>query len=81
MISAPESPSTSEWWIFVSRATRSFWSPWIRYASQSGRARSSGRSTMRATCSASFASVPGAGRASSRTWNARSKCGSSIQYG
>jgi hypothetical protein len=29
MISLPEIPSTTEWWIFVSSATRPPSSPWI----------------------------------------------------
>ena len=79
MISAPDRPSTSEWWIFVSIAARFAPRPWIRYTSQSGRERSSGRATMRATCSASFSSLPGGDSASSRTWKSRSKSGSSTQ--
>ena len=81
MISAPDMPSTAAWWILVSSAMQPSVRPWIRYTSHSGRDRSSGRAKMRATCSASFASVGGGGSASSRTWYSRSKSGSSIQYG
>jgi len=79
MISAPDMPSITEWWIFVITALCPPLSPWIRYSSHSGRARSSGRDTIRATCSASCSSLPGGGSASSRTWYSRSKSGSSIQ--
>ena len=68
MISAPDSPSTTAWWIFVSTATLPLSSPSITYSSHSGRARSSGRETIRATCSASWSSLPGAASAISRTW-------------
>ena len=79
MISAPEIPSISAWWIFVSIAMCPDPSPEIRYSSQSGLARSSGREVIRATCSASWGSLPGAGSASSRTWKSRSKSISSTQ--
>ena len=79
--SAPDIPSTAAWCILVSSATRPSRSPWMTYSSHSGRARSSGRATIRATCSASCWSSPGAGSASSRTWNSRSNASSSTQYG
>ena len=78
-ISFPDTPSTTEWWILVSSAARSSCSPWIRYSSHSGRARSSGRAKIRATVSASLPSSPGGGTADSRMWKSRSKSGSSTQ--
>ena len=67
MISAPESPSMTAWWIFVRTATQPLSSPSITYSSHSGRARSSGREMIRATWSASWESLPGAASAISRT--------------
>ena len=68
MISAPDMPSITAWWILVSSALLPEPRPSIRYSSQSGRLRSSGRLKMRATCAASCASDPGVGSAISRTW-------------
>ena len=68
MISAPDRPSITEWWIFVRTATSPDSWPSITYSSHSGRARSSGRDMIRATWSASCWSVPGDASAISRTW-------------
>src|SRR3954468_8646289 len=62
-------------------AVRGPLSPVIRYSSHNGRLRSSGRACRAATCSASWASLPGEGSARERTWNSMSKSGSSTQYG
>ena len=58
-ISAPDAPSIVAWCIFVSWAMRPPSTPSITYSSHSGRDRSSGRATMRATTSASCSAVAG----------------------
>ena len=79
--STPDAPSMVAWWSLVNSPTSPPCRPVMTYHSQSGRVRSSGRAASRDTCSASWASSPGAGRASSRMWYSRSRSPSSTQYG
>ena len=82
MISLPLMPSTTEWWILVSSATRALGQPVDDVElPQRPRRGPAGARTGAETVSASWRSSPGGGIAVSRTWNSRSKSGSSTQYG
>ena len=68
MMSTPEMPSTSAWWVFDSIAKRSPSSPSTSQISQSGLSRSSCWAKTRPARSFSCSSEPGAGSAVERTW-------------
>ena len=68
MMSTPEMPSTSAWWVFESIAKRSPSSPSTSHTSQSGLSRSSCWEKTRPARSISWRSEPGEGRAVARTW-------------
>ena len=80
MISLPEMPSTTEWWILVSSATRPSGEPVDDVELPQRPAAVERAAEQRAaTVSASWRSSPGGGTAVSRTWKSRSKSGSSAQ--
>ncbi len=73
--------SSTQWCSFETMANKSPSSCSMTHVSQSGRARSSGWTLMRATFYFSSSIVPGRGSAAWRTWKSRLKCGSSIHTG
>ena len=80
-MSTPETPSTSAWWVLVTKAKRLRVSPWTIHSSQSGFVRSSCWEKTRAAMLRSCSSEPGEGSAEWRTWYSRLKAGSSTQNG
>ena len=68
MMSTPEMPSTSAWWVFESSAKRSSSSPSTSHTSQSGLSRSSCCENTRPASAFSCSSEPGEGSAVERTW-------------
>ena len=87
LISAPDTPSMAAWCILLATAKLPLGmpsmlsSPSMTVNSHSGRSRSSGRECNRAVWMQSCRQSPGAGSAMWRTWNSRSKSGSSIHHG
>ena len=81
MRSTPETPSTSEWWVFEISAKRLPSRPWTSQISHRGLERSSCWETIRAVRLRSCSSEPGDGSAVWRTWYSRLKFGSSTHIG
>ena len=67
-MSAPETPSTRQWWALLISAKRPPWMPSTHQVSQSGFDRSSRWEKIRAASSLSCSIDPGAGSAVVRTW-------------
>jgi hypothetical protein len=68
VMSAPETPSTRQWWALLISAKRPPWMPSTHHVSHSGLERSSRWEKIRAASSLSCSSEPGAGSAVVRTW-------------
>ena len=81
-ISLPETPSTTEWWIFVSSADAAVGAaPGSGTAPTAGGGGPAGGRRCAPRSRPAAGRRPGGGTADSRMWKSRSKSGSSIQYG
>ena len=81
VMSTPETPSTSAWWLLPTIANRSPSRPSTSHSSHSGFERSSCWEKIREARLRSCSSEPGAGSAVWRTWYSRLRWGSSTQTG